>query len=155
MPHSEIADFFGRRRQPKLVVNCLVNDPQSFEESDLKKAADSGSAGVVKRRSLYNLQVLISCLGHASAKYSRLVVSFENMDIIKITNGPNHRIDDLRNGLPSLQWDNPSGIIYANSQSADVVWNLQVRLHKQMVGTVSWEAQAEEMEPQKGRYILL
>ena len=155
MPHSEIADFFGRRRNPKLFVSCRVYDPQSFDGSELKKAVDSGVAGVMKSRSLYSLQIIVSNLGLASAKYARIVVSFENINITKVISGPNHRIDNLRGGLPTLQCDNPSGIIYADAKGGDVVWDLQVRLHKQKWGTIYWATQAEEMEPQEGNYVLL
>lgn len=155
LPHSEIADFFGRRLRPKLVIKCLVTDPIKFKEVDLKKAEDSGSAGVMEIRSSYRFQLFICNTGHAAAKYARVITAFENITVEKVLSGPDNRIDYLRNGIPTLQWDNPYGIIYAQSVGGDMIWDLKVRLHKGKWGTISWQAQAEEMEPQEGKYVLL
>ncbi len=154
LPHSEIADFFGRRRKPKLLVDCIVTNPQSFEVATLRKAEEDGVAGVLKMRSLYRLRFIVRNVGLASARYARIVVSFEHVTIEKIVSGPNSRIDYLRNGVPTLQWDCTAGIIYAHSPGGDVVWDLQVKLHKNRVGTISWEAQAEEMDFQAGKLVL-
>lgn len=154
LPHSEVADFFYKRRKPKLFLNCLVINPGSFSNNELKRAADSGAKGVVKRRASYRLRLILTNLGLAAAKYAQVIVDFKDIDIERVISGPSGRIDHLRNGIPTLQWDNPYGIIYAHSHVGTVIWELQVKLHKNMVGTVSWEAQAEEMDFQEGKYIL-
>jgi hypothetical protein len=154
LPHSEIADFFGRRFKPKLILNCMVTNPQSFDESMLKKAAESGAAGVLKHRVLYNLQFIVSNIGKTSAKYARVTISFENIGIEKILIGQNRRIDQLRNGIPTLQWDYPAGIIYQGAESGEVIWELQVRLQKNKMGIISWHALADEMDAQEGRLVL-
>lgn len=155
LPHSEIADFFGRRRKPKLLLTCRVTNPKIPDSALMKHAIESDTAGVMTMRSSYNLQLIISNIGNAAAKYARVIVSFENIDIIKVISGPDNRIDHLRDSLPTLQWDNPTGIIYANSRGGDVVWNLQVKLHKNKWGTVNWQAQAEDMEYIQDSYALL
>jgi hypothetical protein len=102
LPHSEIADYFGRRRRPLLNLSCRVIDPKIPKEKAMKQAIESGSAGVGFQRLNYRLQIMINNIGHAPAKYARVTVSFENIDIIKIISGPNNRIDNIRNGLPTL-----------------------------------------------------
>ncbi|MGD0795528.1 MAG: ATP-binding protein [Dehalococcoidales bacterium] len=154
MPHTEIADFFGRRRKPKLVLRCLVINPEEFEMTELKKAQDSGAAGVLKLRQSYSLRLIVYNLGLAAAKYVRIAVSFENIDIERVISGPNHRIDELREDIPTLQWDETKGIIYAG-KGADVVWELQVKLKKKRWGKISWQAFAEDMDYQEGTYVLL
>ena len=121
----------------------------------MRHAVESGSAGTATTRSSYKLRIIVTNLGHAIAKHARVVVSFENIDIVKIIDGPNHRIDNLRNGLPTLQWDNPSGVIYANAPGGDVIWDMHIRLQKNKWGTITWEAQAEDMDYIKDTYVLL
>jgi hypothetical protein len=155
LPHSEIADFFGRRRKPKLLLTCRVTDPKNPNSIAMKRAIEHGSAGVATQRSSYNLQLIVSNIGHAAAKHTRITVSFENIDITKIISGPNNRIDNLRDGLPTLQWDNPIGIIYGDSHGGDVVWDLQVKLQKDKWGTIAWQARAEEMDYIEDKFVLL
>ena len=155
MSHSEIADFFGKRRKPKLSVVCRVVDPKKVDKRLVEFAVKQGSVGVSTLRSSYRLQLLVKNLGHAAAKHSRVIVSFEEIDIVKVISGPNVRIDDLRNDVPTLQWNDSSGIIYAEPKFADVIWDLQVRLHKGRWGLIAWEAIAEEMDSVKGSCVLL
>jgi hypothetical protein len=154
LSHSEIADFFGRRRKPKLLVTCLVTDPKPLDKMLMRHVAKAGGVGVVNRSS-YKIRIVVKNVGHAIAKHARVILSFEGIDIITITNGPNNRIDALRNGMPTLQWDNVSGVIHAGAPGGDVIWDLQIKLQKRAWGTIAWEAQAEDMDYMKGRYVLL
>ncbi len=145
LAHYEIADFFGRRRRPRLNLQCMVSNPLKHRIPDKNE---------MQPRSSYHLQIMISNTGTSAAKYARVVVSFQNIKISKVTAGPSNRMDDLRNGLPTLQWDNPFGIIYA-ATGVDVIWKLDVRLSKNHWGLITWEAFAEDVDVIRGNWVLL
>lgn len=145
LAHYEIADFFGRRRRPRLNLQCMVSNPLKRRIPDKNE---------MQLRSSYHLRIMISNTGSSAAKYARVVVSLENIKISKVTAGPSHRIDDLRNGLPTLQWDNPVGVIYAGT-GADVIWELDVRLSRNHWGLITWEAIAEDVDVVRGNWVLL
>ncbi len=144
-----------RAQTPKLIVACRVINPKIPDKRLVKHAIQDGVPDVGTWRSRYRLQILISNIGQVDAKHARLVISFDEIDIVKVINGPNRRIDKLWNGQPTLQWDNPFGIVYANPNSGDIVWELEVKLHKNRWGIISWEAQAQDMNLSSGRYVLL
>lgn len=145
LAHYEIADFFGRRRRPNLSLQCMVSNP-------LKRRIPHKNE--MQLRSSYHLRIMISNTGNSAAKYARVTVSFENIMITRVTAGPNLRIDDLRNGLPTLQWDNPAGVIYSRT-GADVIWELEVKLAKDHWGLITWEAIAEDVDVVRGNWVLL
>lgn len=153
--YNALISLLARAQTPKLTVACCVIDPKIPDKLLIQRALQDGIAGVITPRSRYRLQIMISNTGNADARYARLIISFDEIDIIKVINGPNHRIDNLRNGQPTLQWDNPLGIVYSNPKAADVVWELEVKLHKNRWGIISWEVQAQDMNFINGRYVLL
>lgn len=155
LPHSEIADFFGRRRRPKLLVTCLVTDPRPIDKELMRHAVEQGGVGTAVPRSSYKIRIIVRNIGHVIAKHARVIVSFENIDIAAIMSGPKKRIDNLRNGLPTLQWDNIAGVIHANAPGGDVVWDMQIKLQENRWGTITWVAQAEDMDYITDRYVLL
>lgn len=145
MAHYEIADFFSKRRKPKLSLQCIVSNP-------LKRRIPT--ANEVQERKAYHLQLLVRNTGNALAKHTRFVVSFENVTIEKVCGGSGQRIDDLRKGLPTLQSDHPIGVIYPGP-GADLVWEIDVRLHKGRWGLIKWEVIAEDVELVQGNFVLL
>jgi hypothetical protein len=152
--YSELIALLVRAQSPKLTVACCVADPKTPDKRLMRRASQDGVAAATVR-SQYRLQIIISNTGNADAKHARLIISFDGIDILKVIKGPNYRIDSLRNGQPTLQWDNPLGIVYANSSTGDVVWELEVKLHKNRWGIISWEVQAQDMNFVDGRYVLL
>jgi hypothetical protein len=155
LPHSEIADFFSRRRKPKLNVLCFVNDPWIPDQTIIKKTIESGLSGMRNERQDYNLRIFIKNIGHAAAKYARVIVTLEDISIVKIDRGRDNRIDGLREGKTTLQWDNSLGIIYADSKVGELLWDLQVKLNKDKIGIISYEAYAEDMATVEDKYVLL
>jgi len=96
MEHYEISDLFGRRRKPflYLVIELLE-----------VKLEDSS----------YNFKVrfLLGNSGKAIAKYVRFVATFTNLEIVSSDRAEKfRRIDFLRRGKPSLQYDSGDGIFY-------------------------------------------
>jgi len=146
MRHSEIADFFGKRRKPRL---------------DLMFKLTKVTGGI---SNAFDLQISVTNRGNAIAKNARIIVSFENLKILKIKSGPAHRIDELRNNVATLQWDNPNAVIYPNTKkiTADVIWDLQVKPTTRIkygksvpLGNIVWEAVAEDMDLIEGKNILI
>jgi len=147
LEHYEIADFFGRRRSPHLELSCMVTNPLK------RRIPDQGE---VQIRDTYHLRILISNTGSSSAKYVQVVASFKNIEIIKVTDGPNHRIDSLRNDLPTLQWDKFNGVLYARMNAATVIWELDIRLvGKGKYGLITWDVIADDTDAREGNWLLL
>lgn len=95
MMHWEIADFFGKRRKPLLSVDFEItkvdiNDPEYS----------------------FDLRVLVINKGKGVARYARITASFENVEVIGKIRGSVQRIDELRNNLPSIQWDCVTTVIH-------------------------------------------
>lgn len=86
MEHYEVSDFFGRRRKPCL--SLIVE----LTEVDVKD-------------STYQLKIrlFLQNSGKAIAKYTQLTASFFNLEILGF-DGSFQRIDDLREGVPSIQF---------------------------------------------------
>ena len=151
--YSALISLLVTAQTPKLVVACCVTNPKTPDKRLMQSAIRDGVAGVITPRSQYRLQITIGNIGNVDARHAGLIISFDEIDIVKVIHGPNHRIDSLRDKQPTLQWDNTFGIIYANSSAA--VWELEVKLHKNRWGTISWEAQARDMNYINGKYVLL
>jgi hypothetical protein len=86
MEHYEVSDFFGRRKK-----SCL-NLTVEVTEVDVKD-------------STYELKIrlFLQNLGKAIAKYTQLTASFLNLEILGF-DGSFQRIDNLREGVPSIQF---------------------------------------------------
>ncbi len=93
MPHSEIADFFGARRKPKLSLTFEI------VEVDVQE-------------STFILRALLTNVGKALARHARVTALFVNLEIMTTTKGHCDRIDDLRGNLPAVQWHYSNGVIY-------------------------------------------
>lgn len=146
MTHTEIADFFGRRKKPKLEV--IIKQ---------KKALGG-------MENAFILQIFVTNTGNATAKNARIIVSFENLKIKNITIGPKTRIDDLRYDVPTLQWDDFNGVVFPNKKNVSVslIWELQVIPTRKLLisgtmdmGVIIWEAYAEDMDCIEGKKILI
>jgi len=86
MEHYEVSDFFGRRRKPCL---SLIVELTAVDVKD----------------STYQLKIrlFLQNSGKAIAKYTQLTASFFNLEILGF-DGSFQRIDDLREGVPSIQF---------------------------------------------------
>ena len=144
LSHYEIADFFGRRRKPKLSLKCVVTNPYSN---------DSNTSEIVREKQTYQLRIFISNDGTAAAKYAQAWLSFENVDIISVLSGPNNRIDSLRDNKPTLQWDKSVGVIYSAPINV-AIWNLEVKLHKDKWGLLTWGVYAEDTDITTGDWVV-
>ena len=153
--YRALISLLVKTQRPKLSIACCVTDPKTPDKRLMQSAIQDGVAGVITPRSRYHLRITISNSGNADARHARVIISFEEIDIVRVINGPNYRIDNLRNRQPTLQWDNPIGVVYANPNAADSVWELEVKLHKNRWGIISWEAQAQDMNFVNGRFVLL
>lgn len=95
MEHYEVADFFNRRRKPFLILRTEITKVENLN-SEYK----------------FTLRFYIQNNGKAAAKNTRLTANFYNLEIISIEKGSFSRLDDLRGGKPSIQFDS-TGIFYA------------------------------------------
>jgi hypothetical protein len=136
MPHSEIADFFGKRRKPVLSLIFEII-----------------KVNIENSKYLFTLRVLISNTGKAVAKYTRVTASFDNLDIINIPKGAVQRIDDIRGNLPSLQWDYSDNVIHPTGGKTRI-WDIELKVKdNNKPFTVSYDIVAEDMDLLIDRYI--
>lgn len=129
MLHSEIADFFGKRRKPalSLIFEIIQVNIQDSEYS-------------------FMLRILVFNTGKAVAKYTRVTASFANLDIVNIPKGAAQRIDDLRGDLPSLQWDYFDNVIHPTGTRTRI-WDIKLKVkdnNKPFV--VNYDIVAEDMD---------
>lgn len=135
MPHSEIADFFGKRRKPVLSLIFEII-----------------KVNIENSKYLFTLRVFISNTGKAVAKYTRVTASFDNLDIINIPKGAAQRIDDIRGDLPSLQWDYFDNVIHPTGFSIRI-WDIELKVKdNNKPFTVSYDIVAEDMDLLMDRY---
>jgi hypothetical protein len=135
MPHSEIADFFGKRRKPVLSL--------TFEIIKIN---------IQDSKYLFTLRVLISNTGKAVAKYTRVTVSFDNLDVINIPKGATKRIDDIRDNLPSLQWDYSDNVIHPAGGKMRI-WDIELKVKdNNKTFTVNYDIVAEDMDLLRDRF---
>ena len=66
---------------------------------------------------------------------------------------PRDRGESSAYGLPTLQWDNPIGVIYCKTSPA-VIWELEVKLKKDHWGSITWETIAEDADISRGDWAL-
>lgn len=127
MSHTEIADFFGRRRKPRLIINSEITSV-NIEES------------------WFELRVLIINEGNVVAKHARVIVSFINLEILKMVKGVSTRIDELRNNIPTLQWNEEQGVIYPGPTRTRI-WDIRLKPKEDaQEGIVGWDTIAEDQE---------
>jgi hypothetical protein len=102
MEHYEVSDFFGRRRKPQLSLIVQVM------EVDVKD-------------STYQLKIRLNLqnLGKAIARYTQLTASFYNLEILD-QHGDFLRIDDLREGVPSIQFTDLVGVFYPTGRGTRI-----------------------------------
>lgn len=135
MPHSEIADFFGKRRKPVLL---LIFEIIKVNIQDSKY--------------VFTLRVFISNTGKAVAKYTGVTASFDNLDIINIPKGAAQRIDDIRGNLPSLQWDYVDSVIHPTGVKIRI-WDIELKVKdNNKPFTVIYNIVAEDMDLFKDKY---
>jgi hypothetical protein len=135
MPHSEIADFFGKRRKPvlSLMFEIIKVDIQDSEY-------------------LFTVRVFISNTGKAVAKYTSVTASFDNLDIINIPFGRTQRIDDIRGNLPSLQWDYSNNVIHPTGDRMNICGiELKVKDNNKPF-SIRYDIVAEDMDLFENRY---
>lgn len=94
MEHYEVADLFGRRKKPILTLRLAVT---SVEIKDNEYG--------------FALRFLLGNVGKGIAKHVSLSSSFANVDITNIK-GDFTRIDNLRDGVPSVQFGSALVVIY-------------------------------------------
>jgi len=138
MEHYEVSDLFGRRRRP------LVHVIFDFLEVALEKVGDPPSL-------TYKIIVRIFAqnVGKALAKYVRTTIQFENADIGPISRGHFERIDYLRDGVPTLQYDNTQGVMHpapVRTQIGELV--LRLKNAESSLG-IDCDVVAEDMEFRK------
>ena len=135
MPHSEIADFFGKRRKPALSLILEIM------EVNIQKSEYS-----------FTLRVFIHNTGKAVAKYTTVTASFVNLDIINIPKGAAKRINDIRGNLPSLQWDYFDNVIHPTGIRTRI-WDIKLKVKDNSKHfAVSYDVVAEDMDLFTDRY---
>jgi len=137
MSHSEIADFFGKRRKPVLSLIFEII-----------------KVNIENSKYLFTLRIFISNTGKAVAKYTRVTASFDNLDIINVPKGAAQRIDDIRGNLPSLQWDYFDNVIHPTGLRTRI-WDIELKVKdNNKPFTVSYDIVAEDIDLVIDRYIV-
>lgn len=129
MMHWEIADFFGKRRKPLLSANFEIT------KVDINDSEYS-----------FGLRVFVNNRGKAVAKYARITVSFENVKVVGGIKGRIQRIDELRNNLPSIQWDCADTVIHPTGVESRI-FDAQLKVkHNDKPCEIRYNLVAEDME---------
>ncbi len=128
MEHYEVSDFFGRRRKP-----CLSLIVQ-LTEIDVKD-------------STYQLKIrlFLQNSGKAIAKYTQLTASFLNLEILGF-DGSFQRIDDLREGVPSIQFIDLINVFHPTGSKArigEITLKIKDSLEKAII---TYDIVAENMD---------
>jgi hypothetical protein len=136
MSHSEIADFFGKRRKPVLsLIFAIIK--VNIQDSEY----------------LFTLRVLISNTGKAVAKYTTVTAFFDNLDIINIPCGRIQRIDDIRGNLPSLQWDYFHSVIHPTGDAMKIC-DIELKVtDNNRPFSITYDIVAEDIELFTDRYV--
>ena len=149
MLHSEIAERFGRKQSPQLAVSCEI-----IRVVEARQTKEHGKVATID--SPFDLCVYLQNEGKAAAEHAKVIISLEHLKLLKVIKGPSVRIDELRNGVPTLQWGSVGEVVLGRpSGLAICIWELRLKPDAQWVGSVSWEVYAERMEPAKGKYVVL
>ncbi|GAG96826.1 unnamed protein product [marine sediment metagenome] len=73
-------------------------------------------------------------------------MSFINLEIFKIIKGVSNRIDELRNNIPTLQWNEEQGVIYP-APTRTRIWDIRLKPKEgEQEGIVVWDTIAEDQE---------
>jgi len=91
MEHYEVADLFGKRKTPMLNA---VSEMYSVENEN----------------GVFSLNLFLTNSGKASAKNVMFWADFSNADITATKAFT--RLDDLRGGTPSIQYNDPNTLVY-------------------------------------------
>ncbi|MDD5044185.1 MAG: ATP-binding protein [Candidatus Omnitrophica bacterium] len=97
MPHYEIADFFGRRSKPLLGINI------EFLEVNFDTSLNAY---------VFTIRLCLSNVGKAGARDTYATFSFHNLEIMQQMYGLLQNIDNLRDGIPSLQFTQTQSVIH-------------------------------------------
>lgn len=101
MEHYEVADLFGRRKKPILTLIMNVVDVK------------------IENAYIFTIRFILQNVGKSIAKYARLTASFFNVEILR-TPANFQRIDELRDGVPSIQFDAYPAVIYPVPKGATI-----------------------------------
>lgn len=135
MPHSEIADFFGARRKPKLSLR--------FEMIEVNLQDLS-----------FTLRAFLRNQGKALAKHARVTASFTNLGIVTIAKGQLQRIDDLRD-VPSIQWDCSMGRVIYHSGRETRIWDMELKVKNGLEPVrIQYDLVAEDMDSFTEKYTI-
>ncbi len=99
MEHYEVSDFFGRRRKPILTLAPEI-------------------CSIEAEKDTFSLRFYMRNEGKAIAKLLMFSASIANVDIIGSKDL--QRIDELRGGVPSIQFVDPRAVVYPIPLLADV-----------------------------------
>ena len=97
MEHYEVSDFFGRRRKPLISLHLELIELQRTKDLEC----------------VFKINLCLQNIGKDIAKYVRMVAGFSNVEIQNIKKGLKiRRIDFLRRGKPTIQYDSEGSIFY-------------------------------------------
>jgi hypothetical protein len=135
MEHYEVADLFGRRRKPLLTLTSKL------ESIDVKD-----------NQFVCTLRLLLANRGRALAKYVRFIGSFDNAEVLSQSDKL-ARIDDLRKGVPSIQFSPSFGVLHPHPSSYTNIGEITLKTRtKDALQSVkmTYELEAEDMFPIQG-----
>lgn len=136
MEHYEVEAFFGRRRHPKVLLLL-----------ELIKINRTRRSGSTSEEVSLNIGVHLVNEGKAAAKHTMATIEFRNQDIINIPIGTFVRVDDLRQGVPAVQFSNDVGVLHAAAAHRYNLGEIDVRVRDAMQDiNFLWSVVAEDMD---------
>lgn len=135
MEHYEIADLFGKRRKPSLSLLPEFTEVR-VEDSTYR----------------FKLRLFVANNGRAIARYTQFTASFKNLEIESIDKGDVVRSDDVRGGVPSIQWDYVDRVLHPTGQKT-LIADLKLRLKEnEEPCTLDYTLVAEDMNLIRKKY---
>ncbi len=145
MEDYEIRDLRNRREKTELSVYCEVLKARltSFSKLETWPTFFLGFRPGPVRIPSFDIKVGLVNSGARVAKHAQVILSFDNLRIQKLR-GLAARIDDLRDGKPTLQWTSFEAVVHAGTALRIMELSLEVLNLKELC-TVKTEVLAEDV----------
>lgn len=144
MDDYEIQDVRNRREKSKLHVFCKVSKARyaSLSKPETWLNYFLGLRRGPVRIPSFDMQVSLVNTGTSAARNAQVILSFGNLRLKKVL-GPSTRIDQLRNGIPTIQLPTMDEVVHAETSLVITEVSLEVIKMKELC-TVNTAVVAED-----------
>jgi hypothetical protein len=163
MEHYEVADMFGRRKRPKLIVDCELTADRHYIHRDRVKAADGRVIPRDSVKAFCKAVIVIRNDGRGTAKFPFLTVSVRSPYRIH----PYELDGNGRSRLPRINRDRPGKAQYAGgvdnvihpgvtleiTKTDDIMSPIPLTIEPEQL-IIDYEISAEDINMEKGTLVI-